>query len=477
MIITGAQFTKLLISKLERFLDSANAKPSQGTATASKALPQMPVISSEITSGTMSVEGAETPPRMDSSSMATSFESDNNVATLEAADDGAEKRLRDIIATYTGVSPAEIAHDANIDDLGVDSLAAVELAEELQNQFGKELAAEDLLESSFGALLEELGIDSLSAVELKGDLEDAFNIEIEDDRFTLDSTVKEILDFLGIGGLSQEAPSPPAVVKKPTNQAGGHGSSGFEKRTSAEKGQGQVVELASPFEALVQCDASFDQAAAKCGFQNYWTEVAPKQDVLLLAYICEAFEALGSDIGQIRQGRQVPPISHLPKHEKVMNRLLEILEKHDLLKRQGSQLIRGSRQTPLSSSHEKFLVQHPRYAGKARLMALTGPKLADCLTGKANPIALMFRGAAAQKVMEDYYCASPMLSTLTEQIVTFLRTVVTASSTRSSDTPIRIFEVGAGFGGTATQLAAVLGKRRARLLQVHRHLALTRERR
>lgn len=45
------------------------------------------------------------------------------------------------------------------------------------------------------ATLQELGIGSLSAVELKGDLEDAFKIDIEDDRFTLDSTVKEILDF------------------------------------------------------------------------------------------------------------------------------------------------------------------------------------------------------------------------------------------------------------------------------------------
>ena len=527
MIITGARFTKLLISKLERFLDSANAKPSQVIDVGNKNLPQTSIKSSEMTSTATSVEGTETPSDMDNSSRATS------VTTLEIVDDGAEKRLREIIATYTGLSPAEIAHDSDIGDLGVDSLAAVELAEELQTQFGKDITAEDLLASSYGALLQlvvpfsptkkaplptfnnpvsqaaihilpssaplsssevvsslkskkghqvvlkllsetsgapvtsidgkatlgELGIDSLSAVELKGDLEDAFGIEIEDDRFTLDSAVKEILDFLGVGSASQEASSVLAVTTKPTNQAGRNASSSFENNTPAKTGHGKGVELADPMEALVQCEASFDEAAAKRGFLNYWAEVAPKQDELLLAYICEAFRALGSDIGQTPQGHQVPSISHLPKHKKVMNRLFEILEKHDILTRQGSDLIRGSGQTPSTPPqdlHEQFLAKFPPYAGEARLMALTGPKLADCLAGKTDPIALMFRGATAQKVMEDYYCASPMLSTLTEQLVTFLSTVVTSSSIKSSNTPIRILEVGAGFGGTTARLAEML---------------------
>ena len=522
MIITGAQFTKLAISKLERFLDSANAKPSQETTMRKKSLPQISV-KSETTSTATSVEGTETPPDMEHSSGAT---------TPETVDDGAEKRLRQLIATYTGISPAEIAHDADIGDLGVDSLAAVELAEELQTQFGKEIAAEDLLVSSYGALSEllvpfpatkkaplptfsnsgpqaavhtppssvplpssevvpspknkqghqialkllsetsgasiasiddkaslaELGIDSLSAVELKNDLEDAFEREIEEDRFTLDSTVKEILDFLGVGSAAQEASSL-AAATKPTNQAGRPVLNSFERGAPAEKGQGKGVELASPIEALVQCGSSFDQAAAKRGFLNYWTEVAASQDELLLAYTCEAFKALGSNIGQIPQGQQVPPISHLPKHQKVMNRLLEILEKHDLLKRQGSNLTRGARQIPSTPSHvlhEQFIERFPLYAGEARLMALTGPKLAECLSGKTDPIGLMFRGAVAQKVMEDYYCASPMLSTLTEQLVTFIRIIMTSSSTTSSENPVRILEVGAGFGGTTTRLAEVI---------------------
>ena len=524
MTITGAQFTKLPISKLEGFLDSANTKPSQEKVMGNKTLPQVSVRSSETASTATSVEGADTPPHIDNSS---------GITTPEVVDDGAEKRLREIIASYTDLSPTDIPHDTDVADLGVDSLAAVELAEELQAQFGKEIAAEDLLTSSYGALLKilvpfsstksqpsptldksrsqaaiptrplsatssssdlkssaqhkqgqqvalrllsessgapiatidskatlgELGIDSLSAVELKSDLEDAFGIEIEDDRFTLDSAVKEILDFLGVGSASQEASTSLAVATKLTNEAGRDVSSSFEKTSSAGKEQGKGVDLANPMEALVQCESSFDRSATKRGFANYWTEVAPKQDELLLAYICEAFQALGSDIGQISQGQQVPSISYLPKHKNVMNRLFEILEKHDLLTMQGMHLIRGSRQTPsmlAQDLHEQFIAKFPLYAGEAHLMALTGPKLAECLSGKTDPINLMFRGAAAQKVMDDYYTASPMLSTLTEHLVVFLNTVVSSSTTKSSSTPIRILEVGAGFGGTTARLAEML---------------------
>ena len=539
VVITGAQFTKLLISKLERFLDSANAKPSQAAVTEDRNVPRVPIASPETASTGSPVEGIETPPSMDSSSSATSVTGDEGPTTPVAVDDNAEKNLRSLIASYTGLSPAEIATDANIGDLGVDSLAAVELAEELQTQFGKEIASEDLLESSYGALstllipfasakkvtlptsndsrpqttkptapssssfssssptsnanaklkntqghqialkllsdssgapieaingkatLQELGIDSLSAVELKSDLEDAFEIEIEDDRFTLESTVQEILDFLKVGDASQESSSSSAAITSSTNKASQVDSNVPGNGLPAKNGpgQGQGLELASPMQALIQCEASFDQAATKRGFLNYWSKVALKQDELLLAYICEAFQALGSDISHTQKGQQVPSISYQPKHGKVMNRLLEILEKHDILTRQGSKLVRGGRQVPTTSSqelHEQFIAHFPSYAGEARLMALTGPKLANCLIGKTDPVTLMFRGAAAQKVMEDYYCASPMLSTLTEQLVTFFSTVVKSSSITSSDHPLRILEVGAGFGGTTTRLAEVL---------------------
>lgn len=84
------------------------------------------------------------------------MDNSSGATTPEVVDDGADKILRDTIATYTGFSPAEMARDADIGELGVDSIATVELAEELQTQFRKEIAAEDLLANSYGALSELL---------------------------------------------------------------------------------------------------------------------------------------------------------------------------------------------------------------------------------------------------------------------------------------------------------------------------------
>ena len=72
-----------------------------------------------------------------------------------------------------------------------------------------------------------------------------------------------------------------------------------DKSKLVDNGQGAMVELGSAMEALVQCGACSDRAATKRGFLNDLSEVVSKKDELSLAYVCEAFQALGSDIGHI----------------------------------------------------------------------------------------------------------------------------------------------------------------------------------
>ena len=519
MTVMGVQFTKLLISQLEKFLDSANTKPTQETKPKVKVVASVSSYSAEENSQ----QESDVPQGL---TRATTPASEDGAQTPEMVDDSAAESLGAIIAEYTGLSASEIAMDANVSDLGVDSLAAVELAEELQTRFGKDVDADYLMMSTYealsklllpttstksktavstsvkidtptttqtlstakvvtaspksgrrqdvlkmlsetsgapvssiedGATLQDLGIDSLSAVELKSDIEDAFSVEIDDDEFTLDSTVKEVLVFLGIGD-SQESKAPPPAASDSSV------ASDREKLISADKKPADTVQgakvavLANPMEALIKCEAAFNKSASKRGFLDYWAAVAPKQNELLVAYLLEAFQTLKSDLWKIPSGHKIPTVHYLPKHAKVMKRLLQILQDHDILTKQGSDFVRGSKALSKMSSaelHEAFVAQFPAYGGEARLMALTGPKLADCLTGKVDPVGLMFKGAGPQKVMGEYYTESPMLSALTEQLVVFIEAVL-AKSKASSDAPIRFFEVGAGFGGTTTRLAEVI---------------------
>jgi hypothetical protein len=73
-------------------------------------------------------------------------------------------------------------------------------------------------------------------------------------------------------------------------------------------------------------------------------------------------------------------------------------------------------------------------------MKLAGENLARCLKGEQDPLTLMFGSPASSKIMEDYYANSPMLSTLTDQLITFVSTVV-LSRRGNQNGQFRILEV------------------------------------
>ncbi|KAI4253111.1 MAG: hypothetical protein LQ352_003890 [Teloschistes flavicans] len=509
MAVTGCQFNKLQISKLEKALDAATPAADQGVV-AKKSVAAKPFTPSSDLATVPSLESVTDLPN------SSSDEGDDGPATPDTDRAADSDALRVVLAEYTGTAANDISEEVSMADLGVDSLAAVELAEELSSRFGKDVSSDDLLAFNYrelaklcqvtmatksapaakaiaptpprsaetkapesvpasshrmndllkilsessgapipsieqGATLQELGIDSLSAVELKDDLEDAFSVVIEDDMFSLESTVGEVAKFLGVGSF-----------KQPTASTGSTPSSSKPNLVRSKHDQvDESAPLASPFETLAQFGATFDDAAGKRGYAYYWSEVAPRQNELLLAYISEAFTALGTNLTKIPQGEVVTVVPHLPKHGKVMNRLFEILQKHHIVSRRGSQYIRQYNNLPVKSAQslfESFSAQYPQYRSEANLMALTGSKLGPCLGGKSDAVSIMFKTASSMKIMEDYYCNSPMLSTMTEQLFSLMSNLL-AQTKAKGNRSLRILEVGAGFGGTTTRLAQLLSTR------------------
>ncbi|EOD43923.1 putative polyketide synthase protein [Neofusicoccum parvum UCRNP2] len=198
MAVLGVRFTRLPIAKLERMLESANNNVSAPISTVPKPSPLFPAPKAlpELTSDE-DTEFAQSSASSDGEAPETPSEGGND-----------ENGLKEIISLYTGAPAADIASDANMGDLGVDSLAAVELADDLKSRFGKDISSTDLM------------ID--------------------------------------------------------------------------------------PAATLVECEALFSSMAERCGFTNYWTAVAPKQNELLLAYILEAFRAIGADVWRLATGTDDP---------------------------------------------------------------------------------------------------------------------------------------------------------------------------
>ncbi|KAI4956605.1 Type I Iterative PKS [Alternaria rosae] len=508
MTAIGAKFHRLEISKLERTLDAANGSRSTSKSGLPLSLPEnsRPAM-------------LESPPPL-----TPDGDSNSSSASSVAGDEANETDdpLRAMISAYTGAPADFIASNTCIGDLGIDSLASVELSDEINDRFGKIVSPGELLTVSFGALsqtifsgvtkadrkhvspvtaptagspspvsktcktrsmphlspeegakdsigktrhaklfelisdlcgvavshiedhqlLQDLGFDSLSTTELVSCLSDEFNVDINSIDSLLDVSVK---DLMHLAGLSPIKPSTP--LSKPLNSPVLDPPIHHSVKTA---------KITDPFQSLLEAESSFEEYARSCQFTEYLAKVSARQDELLLAYLIEAFQKLGIDFKAIPPGQKIPDFGYQSKHSKVVHRYYEILQRHCIIEEKDSGYIRSFCSPTLPPSSSKLLrhliTDHPNYRCEAELMALTGPKIAECLMGKEDPVKLLFGTSTSQEIVGNFYTQAPMFATLTEVLVDFMVRLV-----KKSNGPVRILEVGAGMGGTTKRLGEALG--------------------
>ncbi|OLN87389.1 Iterative polyketide synthase CazM 9 [Colletotrichum chlorophyti] len=73
-------------------------------------------------------------------------------------------RVRDIVARYTGAVAGEMPTDSTMTELGIDSLAIVEFADEVDKLFKKQFSTEDLSNMTLQSLIDACGTGSISSV-------------------------------------------------------------------------------------------------------------------------------------------------------------------------------------------------------------------------------------------------------------------------------------------------------------------------
>lgn len=527
--LTGCRFTKLPIIRLEKLLDPVNqAHPADGSSTRDHH--QNSVIRHEENMPTVESHAA--------SNRLTTTTAGPQTAKPKPEDD----RLLQILQTYTGIPASKIMVDTALADMGLDSLAATELASELQPLYGVNLESTELTsmtvqqvqqqlggrvldhnypEPGAGALaqggsgpvphsdvqfettqagdtfldlladvtgmsksgikpemtLGDVGVDSLALTEILSSLSSTQPLSQDDaDQITLESTIVEVSRLIAPSSAASSSFSGTTPNSTGPTSTSGHLGSVFADAlpsapaspVSHDPAEARVP--TDPVVGLRRCETHFETAARQNGFENYWSNVATKQDRLVLAYVVEAFQQLGVDLAVLPANAKIPELRHDPAHARVVQRLWSILEKGNLVvmdsQKQGRR-VRGPGATPAvdsASLHEEFVRQYPAYAIEAHLLALSGPSLAACLQGKANPIRLLFGSSEANRILEDYYGTSAMLATLTDQLVVMIESSLQlpspapARATSSSLPTLHILEVGAGTGGTTSRLAKRLEK-------------------
>jgi len=190
---------------------------------------------------------------------------------------------------------------------------------------------------------------------------------------------------------------------------------------------------------------------------RHYRETIAQLDALSTAYIGTALASLG---WRPRAGERVGVASLReqlgidPAQERLLGYLLGMLEQDGVLTRAGDEwkVRRQPDEVDPAPLWAQVMAGHPGYLAELILLGRCGTRLAEVLTGRADPLEILF-GDKASATLEHFYESGAtlrMCNALVEGVVT--RIVAELPAGRS----LRVLEIGAGTGGTTTRLLPLL---------------------
>ncbi|CZR67901.1 uncharacterized protein PAC_17800 [Phialocephala subalpina] len=203
-----------------------------------------------------------------------------------------------------------------------------------------------------------------------------------------------------------------------------------------------------------------DEFIVKNKLQTYYSEFVPRSDELAIAIFCNAFEELGCLIRSASPGTKLEHIKHVPAHKKLVKYIYEVLEKKaGLIENSGAEITRTSVACPsnnIDKTMKDLLRDRPAQDAEVKLMQITGPSLAKCLSGKTDGIQLIFGAPEGRTLLDKLYATSNASSTALQQLEAFIEEIGVTWPTDAG--PLRILEIGAGTGGTTSRLLPALAR-------------------
>ncbi|KAK3938475.1 Methylphloroacetophenone synthase [Diplogelasinospora grovesii] len=313
------------------------------------------------------------------------------------------------------------------------------------------------------ANLADLGLDSLLAIELASDIEQLFSVAVDLYQLNETSTVGDLLRLIGLDGGSTLELSKPALEQEPGQYAQETHAPREEPIVIPQKSQptsAHHADLPNAYDTFEEVRFDFDRFSKQEGFEDFWRNVYPDQERLVLAYTADAFKKLGADLASISEGNLLPKLSILPKHEHLLERMHKILADGRYINgEQSSGYTRTSNHFGLASPQvllEEINNKFPIHASEHRLLNVTGSRLAECLTGKVDPLALLFANRTNRQLLADVYDLAPMCRATTRLLADFLSRAFSPSNKNET---FHFLEVGGGTGGTTKFLVEYLTRR------------------
>lgn len=426
--------------------------------------------------------------------------------------------VQEILAKSLDVPIEEVTEEATLEGLGADSLVSPEILGNISSKFGVDISSDKLsLASDVASLcalvsstvvrenhneycepdkpstvakdnaaawqdavlkslgdsldmdieaiqldskLEDLGVDSLISGEIIGRLNEALDVDITSSAFASATDVASVCQLIAksLGG----SPRTPQSYSTPaTSVQAGTPPTGMEILTGGRK-EGPV----SIHGAFQQVRRGFDAQAEDTKLTGYWDHAYPQQLGVVTAFIVEGFKKLGCPIMSFDEGEKLPALQEtLPKYRREVARLWDILEEAGISEAGPDGWVRGlTSSAPAGDKTAKELSAEliddfPQFASTHGLPDLLGPHLAECLTGQADPVALLFGSDKGRALLEDFYANGPDLRAATKVLCDFVTAATRAHAASSSSDPaepFRVLEIGAGTGGTTRHLVPTL---------------------
>ncbi len=360
-------------------------------------------------------------------------------------------KIRLILADISGLEPAEISDDADLADIGIDSLMGMELGREMEGVFKTPLMSDELASVlTFRELVTHVArVLGVSAG--LGGYQDNGSEGSSDASIGLDTNV-----------LSTMTTSPTPLSTPPDE---GLLEVKAPALLSLYRSDTQELDLSpyTVFEAFEETKQLTDDFIAKYGCAGYMDTVLPKQTQLCIALAVDACEQLGCHIRSARSGETLKRIPHVPEHGRLTEWLYKILEHEarliDISPTTGI-ITRTAIAIPMKSISailDDLLKAFPDHEAVNRLTHFAGNRLADVLRGEQDGIKLIFGTEEGRKLVTGLYGDSLLNNLANAQMREMLTRLIQKISPLSGG-PLRIMELGAGTGGTTKDMVPLLAE-------------------
>ena len=471
--IVGISYQRLSIEGVRKALTSAV-----------QSRPQLPATI--VPSAPMQVRPPEPITTFSVSTSAPTIQAKEQIAvkkTVPRPGPNVSTKTREIVSNLSGLEPEDIKDESDLIELGIDSLMAMELVREVDSAFKCTLQNEQLMDlTDFHSLVlciqSTLGFDEQEG---RNVLEKEFPSDAEAKATTALESNGTIAPVNGVNGVHAtngvngvngvhlvNGVNGKAVVNGVNDMhewngvndmVGKNGVYGVSSQLSSSDNYAGLAP-STVRDTFREIKWTTDDAIIKGQLGTYYKKVMPRSGELCIAHIVNAFEQLGCPIRSAAPGQRLERVPYLPKHERFMTLIYELLQNDGrLIDISGSEITRTAVAPPTTSVETlltTLLQDEPVHAAEHKLISLVGSKFADLITGKEDGLQLIFGTPESREVAADMYAKSPINTVWIKQLEYFLRQLIGRHPKNGQ--PICILEIGAGTGGTTSRLLPLLAQ-------------------